>query len=790
MTYVDTSQRDEYTSATTQTVFAYTFRILADSDLVVYNEGTLQTLTTHYTVSGAGSAGGGNVTFVTAPGFQKTIIILRAEPNTQNTDYTPGGQFPAETHETALDKLTMQVQDLQEIVARATKMPITSLLRDIDFPASAARGSKLIRWVAAGDELEEVTAETIAGQGTSITTDIYRFIADPTQADQGVSTTNSIKAHIDTIAGVDETILLPPGTYNFSTSETVPANVTLMIQSGAVINVANSVTVTIDGRIEAGEYQVFSGDGNVTAGSQDYFLVKWYGATGDGSTNDTAAIQKCIDSVYNTAVAADHANSYSRYTPVLFSPGQYMITRIKSYNHVRLIGVGAGTAHSSSVGQYQTELKQIDNTNQDLILFETGDSNSFVHDVSVENMSLRGSWTGIGDTGTTSGSAILFNGVTPGQNVRIVKLNIHNFAADAIKLTRNALPGTFRDIWGRFINGAVIRVNTVAARGTHMFMADNIQGDYCVNGVIYIDNDGLGQNALANTYLFSNIKYELNRVGASRYSRDAITFNDFDRATVTVLNCNLLPGPTEATDTVSSITRSGTDATVTISTDHGLVQGDKITIAGADQTEYNVTGVITSVPTSATFVYTVSGSPATPATGTITSNVVYSVVKFTGASNETPYLNVIGSRNGATTGTTHYLVDDRVRDIQVEQQYSNALLYGFSKNLLTSDLGVDVIESCYQQKVGTAVMDANPRFQRSIDGKMEWGAGSGAVDTNLYRTAANILKSDDKVVSGAGLGAPANANTNTPSGATAYAMEVFNASGSSLGFIPVYAAEW
>lgn len=34
------------------------------------------------------------------------------------------------------------------------------------------------------------------------------------------------------------------------------------------------------------------------------------------------------------------------------------------------------------------------------------------------------------------------------------------------------------------------------------------------------------------------------------------------------------------------------------------------------------------------------------------------------------------------------------------------------------------------------------------------------------------------------------ANTNTPSGATARALEVFDASGTSLGFIPVYAAQW
>lgn len=67
---------------------------------------------------------------------------------------------------------------------------------------------------------------------------------------------------------------------------------------------------------------------------------------------------------------------------------------------------------------------------------------------------------------------------------------------------------------------------------------------------------------------------------------------------------------------ISSITRSSSTATVTTSTAHNLVTGDYVTISGAAQTEYNVTAQIT-VTSTTTFTYTVSGTPATPATGTI-----------------------------------------------------------------------------------------------------------------------------------------------------------------------------
>jgi len=86
---------------------------------------------------------------------------------------------------------------------------------------------------------------------------------------------------------------------------------------------------------------------------------------------------------------------------------------------------------------------------------------------------------------------------------------------------------------------------------------------------------------------------------------------------------------------------------------------------------------------------------------------------------------------------------------------------------------------------------ANNRFEMDQNGKMNWGIGTSAADTNLYRGAANVLKSDDKIVAKAGLGAGNTvAHRKTPSGATARAMEIFNASGNSLGYIPIYGAKW
>lgn len=67
---------------------------------------------------------------------------------------------------------------------------------------------------------------------------------------------------------------------------------------------------------------------------------------------------------------------------------------------------------------------------------------------------------------------------------------------------------------------------------------------------------------------------------------------------------------------VASLTRTSGTATLTTSTPHGFVTGQKVVISGATQTDYNGAFTVT-VTGPTTFTYTVANSPTTPATGTI-----------------------------------------------------------------------------------------------------------------------------------------------------------------------------
>ena len=87
-------------------------------------------------------------------------------------------------------------------------------------------------------------------------------------------------------------------------------------------------------------------------------------------------------------------------------------------------------------------------------------------------------------------------------------------------------------------------------------------------------------------------------------------------------------GGTIASNVVSvqSITRSGQTATVTTASDHNLASAVPVTIAGAVETEYNVTDTAITVTGLDSFTYQVVGTPTSPATGVITSTSISAMI--------------------------------------------------------------------------------------------------------------------------------------------------------------------
>ena len=191
MTISTTIIKVSYSGDGTQTVFPYTFKINAEADIQVIIRAsngteTVKTLTTDYSVSGVGSASGGNVTMVTAPSATETIVIRRDTTQTQTVDLVENDPFTAETVEGAFDKSVAIVQELQEEVDRSIKLSRTNTMTSTEFTVDAAtRANKILAFDANGEIAVTQELGTYTGNWAASTSYSARDIVKDT-------TTNNI----------------------------------------------------------------------------------------------------------------------------------------------------------------------------------------------------------------------------------------------------------------------------------------------------------------------------------------------------------------------------------------------------------------------------------------------------------------------------------------------------------------------------------------------------------------------------------------------------------------------
>ena len=157
MTVSSSTSKVSFSGNGSLTTFAYSFKIFDQDDLTVILRAadgteTVQTITTHYTVTGVGSASGGNVVFGTAPASGVTVVILREQPLTQGLDLVANDPFPAESLEEALDKLVFMTQKHEEELSRAIKGSRTNVISNSEFTVSATdRANKLFSFDSSGN---------------------------------------------------------------------------------------------------------------------------------------------------------------------------------------------------------------------------------------------------------------------------------------------------------------------------------------------------------------------------------------------------------------------------------------------------------------------------------------------------------------------------------------------------------------------------------------------------------------------------------------------------------------
>ncbi|HBG26920.1 MAG: hypothetical protein A2Y10_10575 [Planctomycetes bacterium GWF2_41_51] len=105
-----------------------------------------------------------------------------------------------------------------------------------------------------------------------------------------------IKAALESIGTSGKTLFLASGPWKINNSITIPSNVNLKLEPGAVFDIAESNTITINGNMEVnGLQKIFSGKGKVVFGPHYLKEVypQWWGDV--NSIDDTAICQAALD---------------------------------------------------------------------------------------------------------------------------------------------------------------------------------------------------------------------------------------------------------------------------------------------------------------------------------------------------------------------------------------------------------------------------------------------------------------------------------------------------------------
>ena len=192
----------------TASTFAFTFKVFQASDLEVVELNVATTIETilvinsDYTVSlnaDQNSNPGGSITLTAgalASGFN--LVITSDIENLQPTDIVNQGGFYPDVIEDALDRATIQIQQLQEAVDRSAKLPITSsadadaLVADI---VALANDQANIDLVAANIGDINTVADDIANINT-VATDISDVNVVAANIDDVTTTADNIAAII------------------------------------------------------------------------------------------------------------------------------------------------------------------------------------------------------------------------------------------------------------------------------------------------------------------------------------------------------------------------------------------------------------------------------------------------------------------------------------------------------------------------------------------------------------------------------------------------------------------
>ena len=144
-----TATRVSYSATSSQTAFTIPFEYFDETDIKVYQQGTLLTLTTHYTTTPnttyTGGFAGGTVTLETGATLNDVVVIVLDMVAERLTDFPTSGAFNINTLNTWIDKMIVLFKQSFENISRKIGRPATSTESySLDWPDGATTTSQQV----------------------------------------------------------------------------------------------------------------------------------------------------------------------------------------------------------------------------------------------------------------------------------------------------------------------------------------------------------------------------------------------------------------------------------------------------------------------------------------------------------------------------------------------------------------------------------------------------------------------------------------------------------------------